>query len=77
MSELGLAFSSVGRGFLANGEEVRFDVYHGAIQWDGIPRQIRISVADATPLIGMRLLDRHSLYIEVENGGPVVIQPRE
>ena len=28
-------------------------------------------------LMGMRLLDSHSLYIEVEDGGRVVIQARE
>ena len=30
--------------------------------------------ADTTPLVGMRLLDGHSLYIEVEDGGRVVIE---
>ena len=32
--------------------------------------------ADTTPLVGMRLLDGHSLYVEVEDGGRVVIEPR-
>ena len=34
------------------------------------------SVTDATPLVGMRLLDSHNLYMEVENGGRVVIQAK-
>ena len=32
--------------------------------------------ADTTPLVGMRLLDGHSLYVEVEDGGRVVIEPK-
>lgn len=31
--------------------------------------------ADTTPLVGMRLIDGHDLYVEVENGGRVVIEP--
>ena len=33
--------------------------------------------ADTTPLVGMRLLDRHNLNMDVEDGGRVVIQARE
>ena len=29
------------------------------------------------PLVGMRLLDRHNLNMDVEDGGRVVIQARE
>ena len=32
---------------------------------------------DTTPLVGMRLLDNHNLYVEVVDGGRVVIQAGE
>ena len=48
-----------------------------SVFWDTQIRNTRASVADTTPLVGMRLLDRHSLYVEIEDGGRVVIQARE
>ena len=74
---LGLPFVSIGRGFLANGSEVSFDVHYGSVLWDGHQRHIRVNVADTTPLVGMRLLDGHGLYVEVRDGGRVVIQVME
>ena len=50
------------RATLAGGSEVTFDVY---------------DAADTTPLVGMRMLDRHNLNIDVEDGGRVVIQAKE
>lgn len=47
----------------------------------GIPTKVRQAVAlaapESIPLVGMRLLDRHNLKIEVESGGRVLIQARE
>ena len=40
-------------------------------------RYVRAYAADAIPLAGMRLLDRHYLNIEVVDGGRVVIQTKE
>ena len=77
VSELGLAFDGIGWAFLADGTEARFDVHSAAILWDGEPRHIYVYAANATPLIGMRLLHSHSLYVEVESGGRVVIQAKE
>lgn len=71
---LGLPFVSTGRGLLADGSEVSFDVRQGTVLWDGHQRRIRVNVADTTPLVGMRLLDGHTLYVEVTDGGRVVIQ---
>ncbi len=47
-----------------DGEVVAIDVASGC--W--------AIAADTTPLVGMRLLDGHSLYMEVQDGGRVVIQ---
>ena len=73
-AELDLPLVSTGRAVLADGSQVDFNVHDVAVRWDGRIRQIEAHVADATSLVGMRLLDRHSLYVEVESGGPVVIQ---
>ena len=47
------------------------------VLWDGQPRDVDALVADTQPLMGMSLLDGHSLYMEVEDGGRVVIQATE
>ena len=75
-TELGLALEGHGRATLADGSEVTFEVYDVAVLWDGQPRYVLADAADTTPLVGMRLLDRHNLNIDVEDGGRVVIQPK-
>ncbi len=75
-AELGLPLEGTGRGTLADGREVSFDVYDVAVLWDGQTRYVLAGAADTTPLVGMRMLDRYNLNIEVENGGRVVIQAR-
>lgn len=77
VAELGLPFVSIGRAILADGSEISYDVYGVAVLWDGQPRYIEADAADTTPLVGMQLLDRHSLYVEVEGGGRVLTQARE
>ncbi len=76
VTELGLVFRGVDRFFLADGSEVTLDVYAVTVLWDGRPRDVDALVADTQPLMGMRLLDGHSLYVEVEDGGRVAIEPR-
>ena len=76
VTELGLPFAYVGRAFLANDDEVTFDVYDVTVLWDGQPRQIKAIATRSTPLVGMLLLDRHNLNIEVERGGLVAIEAR-
>ncbi len=76
VAELGLPFAYRSRAFLANDTEVEFEVYYGAVLWDGQPRDIEADATGSTPLVGMLLLDRHNLNIDVEDGGRVVIQAR-
>ena len=75
-AELELALEGTSRGTLADGSEVTFDVYDVAVLWDGQPRYVLADAADATPLVGMRMLNGHDLNIEVESGGRVIIQAR-
>ncbi|MDE0232148.1 MAG: clan AA aspartic protease [bacterium] len=59
---------------LADGSTAMFDVYRTFVLWDGRPRRVDAHMSDSVPLVGMQLLDRHSLFIEVEDGGRVLIQ---
>ena len=76
-SSLGLPFVTTNPAFLADGSEVTFDVYSVTVLWDGHPQDVDAHMSDTTPLVGMRLLDRHNLNIEVVEGGRVVIQASE
>ena len=76
VTDLELPFITTGRARLANGEEVEFSVHEVTVLWDGQARYVEAAVTGSTPLIGMRLLDRHNLNIEVEIGGRVNIQAR-
>ena len=73
VNELGLPFAYVGRAFLANDDQVEFNVHNVTLLWDGDPRDIEADATGSTPLVGMLLLDGHSLNIDVERGGQVVI----
>ena len=74
VTELGLVYRERGRAILADGSEALFDIYEVAVLWDSRLRNTRAAVAEAVPLVGMRLLDRHILTVEVEDGGRVVIE---
>lgn len=76
VTELGLPFAYAGRAFLANDDEMSFDVHDVTVLWDGQPRPVKADATGSTPLVGMLLLDKHDLNIEVESGGRVVIQAR-
>ncbi len=76
VAKLGLAHRGRGRATLADGGEALLDVHEVAILWDGVLRNAS-AAADAIPLVGMRMLDQHSLYVEVRDGGRIVIQSTE
>ncbi len=76
VDELGLPFAYVGQAILANDAEVDFDVHYVTVLWDGEPREIEADATGSTALVGMLLLHGHTLNIEVESGGRVVIDPR-
>ena len=74
VAELGLVFRGVTRVILADGSETNLDVFGVTVVWDGQPREVVAYASDTTPLIGMSLLHRHNLNVDVENGGRVLIQ---
>lgn len=74
VAELGAASLGRSRLVLANGSEDTFEVCAVTVLWDDQPRYVETYVADSTPLIGMLLLDGHSLYMKIEDGGRVNIE---
>lgn len=71
---LGLPWRRRGRALLADGSESVFDIYEATIMWDGAPRRIAVDAADTDPLLGMALLYRYELTLQVVEGGRVIIQ---
>ncbi len=43
--------------------------------WDGVPRDVRVIQAGATPLLGMEFLWNHRITIDVIANGPVTVAP--
>jgi len=73
---LGLSWRRRGRATLADGTESLFDIYNAAAIWDRRRKPIKVDEADATPLIGMALLDGYELRVEAWPGGRVAITKR-
>ena len=74
VAELGLPFVIRSWSILADGTVVRFNVHSATVVWNGGERHIDIDAVGIAPLVGMALLEAHSIYVEVTGGGPVVIQ---
>ena len=77
VAELGLPFLSHGGATLADGSKIAFDVWEVTVLWGGAAVPVEADEADTTPLVGMSLLDNHNLYVEVKDGGRVVLQVME
>ena len=75
-TELSLDWAGSGHAVLANDDEAEFDIYDATVLWDGHHRAIEADAAGSTPLVGMLLLEGHSLYMDVVNGGRVVIEAK-
>ncbi len=73
VSELELPYVTSDQAVLADGSEVAFDVYDATVMRDGQPRLVYAFAAESTPPVGMRLLDSHSLHVEVKDRGRVAI----
>lgn len=72
---LGLSWLCRQPGILADGRVEFFDVFVATVIWDGQPRTVEVEAANTEPLVGMSLLDRHSLRIDVFPGGVVTVTP--
>ena len=74
VADLGLPVVGDGEAILADGSEAAFGVYGVTVVWDGQPRYVETAAVGIDALVGMLLLDRHSLFVEVAAGGRVVVQ---
>ena len=77
VAELALPFIGVSRVVLANGSEETLDMHDVTVLWDGQLRDVDTFVTDATPLVGMSLLDGYALHMRVRDGGRVTIPADE
>ena len=75
--QLALPFVTRGQATLANGTKDVFDVYDATISWDGKAIDILVDEAETTPLVGMALLENHSLHIDVRIGGRATVEANE
>src|SRR5262245_49239554 len=69
VSALQLAFAGHRRATLADGSVVVLDVYLASVIWYGQQKDVLVSQAAGTPLIGMAMLRGSRLSIEVTDGG--------
>ena len=76
ITALGAPPAGSNRVLLGDGSEASLYVYGVTVLWEGVPKRVDAYAADTTPLVGMRLLEGHSLYVEVEDGGRVAIEAR-
>ena len=72
---LNLSWKGRGQALIADGSLHVFDEYIGQVLWNGQDRPVEVAAADITPLVGMGLLMRHSLRVEVVARGEVRIEP--
>ena len=74
VAELALPFAFKGHARLANGDELEFNVHDATVIWDGQARDVYASAAGPDILVGMRLLDGHTLTVNVKESGRVLIE---
>lgn len=73
ITSLGLNWLGREPGMLADGSTDLFDVYSAAVLWEGQVQAIEVEAANTQPLVGMNLLHRYSIRIDVVDGGAVEI----
>lgn len=73
IERLGLKWQRYGQATLADDRDITFDVYAGQILWDRRWRSIPIDHSESILLVGMRLLERYELTIQVITGGQATV----
>jgi len=72
---LDLPHVDVTMAFLADGTRVSVDLYECVVAWCGQERRVVAHCIEGNPLVGMALLERSVLRVEVVSGGTVSITP--
>lgn len=70
---LKLPFVGNRRATLGDGSAVVLDVFLGTVLWHGQEREVLALEADGGSLVGMSLLSRNRMTMDVVDGGDVVI----
>jgi clan AA aspartic protease len=73
IATLELPWTDVTPVILADGNEAVFDVFDASVVWNRRKLAIKVDQADATPLLGMALMEGCKLSIDVRSGGKVQI----
>jgi clan AA aspartic protease len=71
ITSLQLRWRTFGRGVLADGSESTFDVYQAKVDWDRRLRTVLVDEFDATPLVGMALMQGYEYKMQVRARGKV------
>jgi clan AA aspartic protease len=71
---LGLTWLFRQQGELADGRIETFEVYQATMIWGESPTTVEVEAVNAAPLVGMGVLNGHSLKIDVTIGGQVAIE---
>lgn len=74
ISTLALAFAGTTRTTLADGNEVRMDVFEATVLWDDQTRHVTVLATQGDVLVGMAMLAGYRVILEVEDGGSVTIE---
>ncbi len=74
VTELQFKFAGHRRGMLADGNIIRLDVYLASVAWHGQSKDVLVSQAEGTPLVGMSLLEGSRMTMDVVDGGEVIIE---
>ncbi len=75
--DLDLEFAYTSPVVLADGTTDRFNVFNVMVMWDNQPKHVLALASQGAPLVGMGLLHHHSLYVEVVEGGQIIILASE
>ncbi len=73
IDKLGLRLRGVEQGTLADGSTASLPRYRARVEWDGQIRGVIVLAGDGA-LVGMSLMHKHRLTIDVVAGGRVLIE---
>lgn len=74
IERLGLTRRGSARAILADGSTRLFGLFDAVVVWDRRARRIAVGEADATPLVGMEMLEGFELNVQVRPRGKVTIK---
>jgi clan AA aspartic protease len=73
IESLALRFHSYTEAELGDGHTIVLRKFEGEVLWNGLPRAVTILQTQGAPLVGMALLEKHRICIDVIPQGNVAI----